>query len=47
MSATTTVVPLPAFGAFTGRLVGRPPATRQSSFQGSFTAFNLTIAFPG
>jgi hypothetical protein len=47
MSATTTVVPLPAFGRLTGSLVGRPPAIRQSSFQGSSTALNLTIAFPG
>jgi hypothetical protein len=47
MPATTTVVPLPAFGALTGSLVGRPPAIRQSSFQASSTALNLTIAFPG
>ena len=47
MSATTTVVPLPAFGAFTGRLAGRPPAMRQSSSQGPSTALNFTIAFSG
>ena len=46
MPATTTVVPLPAFGAFTGRLAGRPPAMCQSSSQGPSTALNFTIAFP-
>ena len=47
MPATTTVVSLPAFGAFTGMLVGRLPAVCQSSSHGPSTALNFTIAFPG
>ncbi|CAG8450893.1 5829_t:CDS:2 [Cetraspora pellucida] len=44
MPATTTVVPLLAFGALTAMLVEQLSAMCQSLSQGPSTALNLTIA---